>query len=199
MKQMLIVAAMALPFLGCQSAAGGWNVSREILELAQETKLGGIVVIESDANGKVLNADCVIDTARLPKAVVAAAEKELPGPIDYAEREVAMDQKYWEVVKKVDGRDVALVFDDAGKLVGKEEELPTSKWPSPAVAAANGAVPGGKVVMVEFVWGPEALGGREWHVKKDIDGEVVRISVLEKDLQVTRVLRKIRAEFKAPK
>jgi hypothetical protein len=195
-KKLFARSALPLLFVGCTTS--GWNVSSDILLLAQETRVGGLCVIESDAEGRVVNADVQIDTARLPAAVKAAADRELPGPIRDAEREIALDQKYWEVIKQVEGRDIALVFTDDGKLVGKEEELPQASWPKRIVDAANKAVPEGRITMVEFVYGPEAMGGREYHVKKDVGGELVRISVSE-DGSIGRVLRKIRAEFKAPR
>ena len=58
-------------------------------------------------------------------------------------------------------------------------------------------MPGGKVVAVERVLGPETLGGPEHHVKKLIDGELVRIRVTERG--AVELLRKLHAELKVPK
>jgi hypothetical protein len=106
--------------------------------------------------------------------------------------------RYWEIEKKVDGRTIELMIDDAGKLLGKEEELAKANWPEAIVKAANQAVPEGQITTVELVTGPEALGGTEYHVKKDLGKEILRISVL-KDGTVTRYVRKIRGEFKPPR
>jgi len=194
-KHMFHWAALMLALAGCKS--GGWSVSDEVLALGQDTRIGGEFVIEVDEEGEVVSADTQVELARVPKAVMAAADKAVPGPAVDAEIEIALGVRYWEVEKQVEGRTVELVLTEDGELVGKEEELPSAKWPKQVVEAANKAVPQGQITTVEWIEGPEALGGKEYHVKKDVGGELVRISVLE-DGRIGRLVRKIKAEFKAP-
>jgi len=194
MRRMMVLGAAAL-LVGCMGHA---RVSKDLVDLARQTKTGGEFVIEVDESGKVINADAQIDVSRVPQSVREAADREVPGPAVSAEREIASGGKlYWEVEKKVQGRSIFLMMSEDGKVVGREDELPQSAWPKHVVAAVNKAVPQGAIRTIEKVTGPEALGGTEYHVKKDIGGEILRISVLE-DGTVTRKVRKIKSEFKPP-
>jgi hypothetical protein len=196
MKRWSILLAASLACSGCVWT--GCHVSRDLVDLARQTRTGGEFVIEVAEDGQVINADAQVELSSVPKAILEAAERELPGPAVDAEREIAIGVRYWEIEKKVDGRTIELMIDDAGKLLGKEEELAKANWPEAIVKAANQAVPEGQITTVEWVTGPEALGGTEYHVKKDLGKEILRISVL-KDGTVTRYVRKIRGEFKPPR
>ena len=194
MRRMMVLGAAVL-LVGCMGRA---RVSKDLVDLARQTKTGGEFVIEVDETGKVINADAQVDISRVPKSVMEVADREVPGPAFTAEREIADGGKqYWEVEKKVQGRSIYLMISEDGKVVGREDELPQSQWPPHVVAAVNKAVPMGAIRTIEKVTGPEALGGTEYHVKKDIGGEILRISVLE-DGTVTRKIRKIKSEFKPP-
>jgi len=196
MKRWSILLAASVACSGCVWT--GCHVSRDLVELARQTRTGGEFVIEVAENGQVINADAQVEMSSVPKAILEAAERELPGPAVDAEREIAIGVRYWEIEKKVDGRTIELMIDDAGKLLGKEEELAKANWPEAIVKAVNQAVPEGQITTIELVTGPEALGGTEYHVKKDLGKEILRISVL-KDGTVTRYVRKIRGEFKPPR
>jgi len=196
MKRWSILLAASVACNGCVWT--GCHVSRDLVELARQTRTGGEFVIEVAEDGQVINADAQVELSSVPKAILEAAERELPGPAVDAEREIAIGVRYWEIEKKVDGRTIELMIDDAGKLLGKEEELAKANWPEAIVKAANQAVPEGQITTVELVTGPEALGGTEYHVKKNLGKEILRISVL-KDGTVTRYVRKIRGEFKPPR
>jgi len=191
------ICAFALLLVGgCMG--GGSHVSKDVVDLSRETRRGGEFVIEVDEKGNVINADAQVEISRVPKYVIEAADREVQGSVVTAEHEIAGKMHYWEVEKKVQGRSIFLMVAEDGKIVGKEEELPQSGWPKHIVDAANKAVPAGVIRTIELVTGPEALGGTEYHVKKDFGGEVLRISVLE-DGKVTREVRKIRGEFKPPR
>jgi hypothetical protein len=176
----------------------GTHVSKDLVELSRETRPGGAFVIEVAADGSVVDADTEIEIARVPVAIMEAADKEVPGLAVSAEKEIALGKHYWEVEKKVAGRSIQIMIDDDGKVVGKETELAPDAWPEKIVAAANQAVPTGRITTVELVTGPEALGATEYHVKKDLGNEILRISVLP-DGTVSRYVRKIRGEFKPPR
>ena len=196
MKRWSILLAASVACSGCVWT--GCHVSRDLVELARQTRTGGEFVIEVAEDGQVINADAQVEMSSVPKAILEAAERELPGPAVDAEREIAIGVRYWEIEKKVDGRTIELMIDDAGKLLGKEEELAKANWPEAIVKAVNQAVPEGQITTIELVTGPEALGGTEYHVKKDLGKEILRISVL-KDGTVMRYVRKIRGEFKPPR
>jgi len=196
MKRWSILLAASVACSGCVWT--GCHVSRDLVELARQTRTGGEFVIEVAEDGQVINADAQVEMSSVPKAILEAAERELPGPAVDAEREIAIGVRYWEIEKKVDGRTIELMIDDAGKLLGKEEELVKANWSEAIVKAVNQAVPEGQITTIELVTGPEALGGTEYHVKKDLGKEILRISVL-KDGTVTRYVRKIRGEFKPPR
>jgi len=186
---------VALGATACITTKGA--VSRDVVDLSRMTRRGGEFVIEVDEKGNVINADAQVEMSIVPKAVIDAANREVPGPAVDAEKEIAQDMSYWEIEKKVDGRTIEIMITEDGRIVGKEEELARAKWPQFVVDAANRAAPGGQITTVELVTGPEALGGTEYHVKKMIRGEVLRISVLE-DGTVSRQIRKIKSEFRAP-
>jgi len=196
MKRWSILLAASVACSGCVWT--GCHVSRDLVELARQTRTGGEFVIEVAEDGQVINADAQVEMSSVPKAILEAAERELPGPAVDAEREIAIGVRYWEIEKKMNGRTIELMIDDAGKLLGKEEELAKANWPEAIVKAVNQAVPEGQITTIELVTGPEALGGTEYHVKKDLGKEILRISVL-KDGTVTRYVRKIRGEFKPPR
>jgi len=193
MKRWSILLAASVACSGCVWT--GCHVSRDLVELARQTRTENEFVIKVAENGQMINADAQVEMSSVPKAILEAAERELPGPAVDAEREIAIGVRYWEIEKKVDGRTIELMIDDAGKLLGKEEELAKANWPEAIVKAVNQAVPEGQITTIELVTGPEALGGTEYHVKKDLGKEILRISVL-KDGTVTRYVRKIRGEFK---
>jgi hypothetical protein len=200
MRKSGAVVLVALACVGCSSLTSrSSRVPTDLVALAQQTKRGGLFMIEVDGSGLVTGAACDVDVATLPKECVAAADQAAPGGRTVgAEKEWIDGVTYYEVVKEFDGRSTEILLTADGKVAGREDELDLAKAPKDVVAAANAAFPQGEVVAVEKVVGPEALGGTEHHVKKKIDGEVLRISVLP-DLKIGRVLRKIRAEFKAPR
>jgi hypothetical protein len=84
-----------------------------------------------------------------------------------------------------------------GKVAGTERQIRPESAPPHVVPAANALVPEGEIVAVERIEGAEGLGGVEHHVKKKVNGEVLRIRVREKD--AVEVLRKLKAELKVPR
>lgn len=195
-RSLFVICVGAVLCGGCMG--GGSHLSKDVVDLARETRRGGEFVIEVDEKGKVINADAQVEMSRVPKVVMDAANREVPGPAVDAEREIAGKLHYWEIEKRVSGRTVEIMIDEDGKVVGKEEELAQSTWPKFVVDAANKAVPGAPIRTIELVTGPEALGGTEYHVKKDVGGEILRLSVLENGT-VSRQVRKIKSEFKPPR
>jgi len=85
-----------------------------------------------------------------------------------------------------------------GTVVGSEMVVKPESAAKGVLEASEKAAPGSELVAVERVTGPEALGGAEWHVKRRLNGEVLRISVLD-DGSIGRVYRKIVGETKVPR
>lgn len=205
MPRLGVLCIAALLAVGCSSvgSSGSRGSSRgvdavgEVLALAQETRVGGSCVVEADAEGRVVDAVTEIDPGTLPAAVTAAADRELPGPVLGAWRGIGQGERFWQVDKRIEDRGATLVFDDAGKLIGKREELPRSNWPKSILDAAERAV-AGKPMTVMFAYGPFARGDREYQVDKDVGGEQVRISIRE-DGRIGRVLRQIRMTLQVPR
>lgn len=170
-----------------------------ITEYARATKPGGEFTMELDACGRLWRLEAEIEPAQLPPACAAAAERAVPGgKVVRALKDWIDGCCYYEVVKEVDGlrREVLMLPD--GRVVGGEDVLEPGSVPPGVLAAAATAAPGGEVEAVEAIHGPEALGGRETHVKTRVGGEVQRVSVLP-DGRVGRVVRKIHAEVKLPR
>jgi len=194
---LLAAAWFALPAPNQQSKE--LKIPAELVAIAQQTKAGGLFEFEMDAAGTVLGFSCEIAPSSVPKACVDAAEKAAPGgKVTGAEKEVMAGVTYFEVLKEIDGRSIEILLTPDGKVAGREDELKLADVPKNVLDAANAAVPAGEVVAVEKVTGPEALGATEHHVKKKVEGEILRISVLESG-KVGRVLRKLRAEVKIPR
>lgn len=179
---------------------GGMALPAAVLEFAKMTKAGGEFALEMDGAGNLVALEAEVDVSALPKAALDAAAKAFPGskPVS-GEREWIAGVAYWEVVLDVAGSRVEFLVLENGTEGGREEVLKPADCPKAVLDAADKAVPGGTLEAVEKVSGAEAAGrGMEYHVKKRVDGEVLRISV-SPDGKVPLVLRKIRAEVKIPR
>ena len=178
----------------------GMVVPATVLDFAKATKMGGEFIIEVDPSGKILGLEAEVAVESLPKGAVEAAAKLYPGAKAVGgEKEWIGGVEYWEVVLDNAGSRVELLLKADGSEGGREDVIPTKDVPKAILDAADKAVPGGTVEVVEKVTGAEAGGrGTEYHVKKRVDGELQRISV-SPDGKVPLVLRKIKAELKLPR
>ncbi len=202
-----LLTACALVALGAALVAGlpasakdAGKLPPDVVSLMNGTRVGGEFAVEVDASGNVTWIEAGIAVDDVPKVCRDAADKEVPeGKAVDGEKEWIDGTVYWEVVKEVDGRRHEVLMKEDGTVVGHEEELAEADWPKDVVAAADKAVPDGKIVIIEKVQGLEAGGPPEYHVKKEIDGEQQRISVSMEGAKVGRILRKINAEFRVPR
>lgn len=196
MKNALGVAALSL-LAAC--AGMGHGMSKSLVELAQETRMGGEFVLEVEQNGSVVGAEAEISPSDVPQACRDAAQTHAPGgQVTGAEKEVVKGKTYYELRLMVRGRRVEVMMKPDGTQVGREEELAPSDVPAGIVDAARSAVPDGTLVVVERVSGPEALVGESFHVKLRVHDEIQRVSVTQ-DGKVVKILRKIKAEVKVPR
>jgi hypothetical protein len=152
-------------------------------------------MMEVDPDGRVRAYAAEIDPASVPAACLAAADARAPGGrVVEAEHRVIDGQGYFEIEKSIDGLRIEVLVTPSGVVAGLEEELAAGDIPASVVAAANSLVPAGVVEAVERVVGPETLGPPEHHVKKRMNGELVRIRVT--GAGAVEELRKLRCEMK---
>lgn len=191
---MILLAPFAL-----LTACATPGIPAHVVDLARDTRPGGSFFIEFGADGSVLGADAEVEVARVPPALVAAANAQYPGgEVIGAEKEYAHGGVVWEVVKRIDGRTWELLLDEKGAIIGGEEALAQSAWPAAVVDSAVAAAGGGKVDAVERVWGPEAWGGEAYHVKIMKNGDSLRVGVDAKGA-VVRVVRRIPGQVRVPR
>jgi hypothetical protein len=180
--------------LVCVGCAG---LPREIVSLAQDTKMGGELAFEVDESGKIIGMDAEVDPSTVPQVCRDAANRHYPGgSVTGAEKEWNGGKIYWEIVKNINGQRFEILMNADGSLAGYEQALRSNEVPAGVVEAARKAVPNGRLVVVERVTGPEAKLGEEYHVKMDVSGEQLRVGV--GGGKVVRVVRKIRADFRVP-
>jgi len=180
--------------LACVGCAG---LPREIVSLAQDTKVGGELAFEIDESGKIIGMDAEVDPSTVPQVCRDAADRHYPGgSVTGAEKEWNDGKLYWEIVKNIDGQRVEILMNVDGSVAGYEKALRSNEVPAGVVEAATKAVPNGRLVVVERVTGPEAKLGEEYHVKMDVNGEQMRVGV--GGGKVVRVVRKIHADFRVP-
>lgn len=178
----------------------GMALPAQVMEFARTTRSGGGLEMEVDASGKIIGLEAEIAVASLPKAALDLAQKLFPDakPVG-AEKEWIAGVTYHEVVLDHKGTRIELLVKEDGTEGGREEVIAPPDVPKAILDAADKAVPGGTVEVVEKVTGAESAGrGTEYHVKKLVDGEVQRISVSPEG-KVALVLRKMKAEVRHPR
>lgn len=170
-----------------------------VTEFAAAVRPGGEFSMEIDDCGRLFRLEAEVLATQVPPACLAAADRAAPGgEVKGVYKEWIQGNVYFEVIKAVDGLRREVMMRPDGTVVGHEDVLAPATVDAGVLAAADKVVPGGEVLAVERISGPEALGGMEYHVKTRLNGEVQRVSVLPGG-QVGRVLRKIQAEVKIPR
>lgn len=170
----------------------------EVVALAAEAKVGGLMTLEIGAGGRIVCYSAQVDLSAVPLACLETARTAVPGGrIVSAEKQVVNGVTYYEIEEDDDDLRVELLLTPDGRLAGREDELVAGTAPARVLAAANAAVPEGTLAAVELVQGPETLGGLEYHVKKDVGGEILRIRITDRG--AVEVLRKLRTELRLPR
>lgn len=188
--------AALLVFTGMRlEASRAPRIPAEVLAAARATRMGGTLEVEVGAGGEVVSCASAINVSDVPTACLNAVHARAPrAELASAMKEVVGGVTYYELRTVTDGLRTDYLLNPAGEPAGEEEELEPTQVPPGIVAAALGVVPDGAVVAVERVIGPESLGGTEFHVKKVVDGETLRIRV--RDGRAVEVLRKLQMELK---
>jgi uncharacterized membrane protein YkoI len=190
----ILGAALATLLASCASSGGLGRVPSGTVELYDLCAPSGLMELELERDGTVLEMEADIAPTDLPAMIRDAAMARLPGAkITGAEREIHTDGRYWEVKLTHEGRAWELVCDDAGKVVETEKELRRDEAPAAVLQAADKAV-AGSFKSVELI---EGRSGTSYHVKKERDGASYKI-VLSPEGKVLRKVREQRAEIEIP-
>lgn len=201
-RGMAVVAALAVIALGLTGCGGLGAVSPKLVELYDIAAEDGMIELELERDGTILEMEADIPVSALPDVVREAAMKKAPGArITGAEREFNAKGAAWEVKLNHEGRDWEFVIDDEGSILEVEKELRRSEAPQAVLAAAKGAVTGGVFRSVEEIKKYCHDGGEayetEYHVKKMIAGVSYKI-VLDPSGNVKRKVREHKAEIEIP-
>lgn len=192
----LCVAAVRTTSAGDVEAA---MIGEAIATFAKGTMPGGEFGLALGADGSLLRLESQVAVADVPAECLEASAKEAGGgTATRADKEWFGGETLWQVTREVDGLRHEILLKADGTVVGSEVEVKPESAAKGVLEASENAAPGSEFVAVERITGPEAVGGTEWHVKRKLDGEVLRISVLD-DLSIGRVFRKIPGETKIPR
>lgn len=156
----------------------------------------GKIEARIDTQGRIVGLEFHVPPAELPAVIVAAAGHVIgEGPVIDVEREFIDGVGYWEVLKRIDGRQVEVLFDEAGKPKSWEVEIDPSEAPPNVLAAAEAAAPGTRS-KVEKILGParELLA---YHVKLAGDRGRYKVEVSPHG-KVAAVWREVDAEIEVP-
>lgn len=196
-----LVAGVALSWQRPVSAkdAEAVKLGQVVLEFAKGTMPGGEFGVELGADGAPYRLESQVALDAVPKPCVEAAAKHAGGGTAVrADRQWVAGEVFWQVTHDVAGLRHETLMKADGTVVGSEVAVKPEACAKGILDASEKAAPGSELVAVERITGPEALGGTEWHVKRKLNGEVVRISVLD-DGTVGRVYRKLPGELKIPR
>lgn len=194
----VLLAGVGLLFERPASAkdAEAVKVGQAVLEFAKGTVAGGEFGMEIAADGSLGRLESQVALDSVPKACLDAAAKHAGGGTTVrADKQWVAGNVFWQVTHDVGGLRHETLMKADGTVVGSEVAVNPAACAQGMLDASEKAAPGSELVAVERVTGPEALGGTEWHVKRKLAGEVLRISVLE-DGSIGRVYRKIPSELK---
>jgi hypothetical protein len=160
---------------------------------------GGEFALEITSDGGVGRLESQVALADVPKVCLDASEKHAGGGTPTrGDKQWIAGETYWQVTRDVGGLRHETVMKPDGTVVGSEVVTKPEACAKGILEASEKAAPGSELVVVERITGPEALGGAEWHVKRKLNGEVLRISVRD-DGSVGRVVRKVPGETKIPR
>lgn len=187
------LATLSLALLAACTGLG--RMPSVVVEMYDLAKPDGMIEIEAERNGAILEIEADIPVADLPEQVRNAAMNKLPGgQITGAEYEMIGKSRSYEVKMSKDGRDYEFVYDVAANLLESEKELKRHEAPKGVVEAALLSIPNSQFKSVELIH----AGGKEvYHVKCVRAGASYKV-VLTPDGTITRRVREQRAELEIP-
>ena len=200
-----LLASCLLPLLGACATTDDMSetghasrlghVPRELVALYDAARPDGVIESELERDGAIREMEAEVPLDSLPPAVTASARQRYPdAELVGAERELTQEGAGWEVKLRQGGRDMEVIFDEAGKVLEFERAMDPAEAPAAVMRAAEAAFPGGKLKSVEIV---EHLGTILYHVKFEREGASYKV-VLTPEGSVTRRVREQRAEIEIP-
>jgi hypothetical protein len=199
---LLLALVVATPLAGCgerdeDGGRSGATIPARLVALYDEARPDGMIEIEADRDGGVVEMEAEVAVDALPAKVRESADKVVPGGrIIGAEIEYVGDRKAWEVQKDVDGKKHEIVMTEDGTVLEREIEIAREDAPQEVLDAATRAIEGGTFKSVERI---EIGGGSEtrFHVKLERDGASYKV-VLAPSGNVLRKVREAKAEIEIP-
>lgn len=165
---------------------------------AETARLGpkGKIEAQIDAKGRIVDLEFHVPPTELPAAVVEAADRVIgEGPVLDAEREFVDGVAYWEVVKRVGGKEVEVLFDAAGRPRSWEIEIDPGEAPPNVLAAAEAAAPGARRKVEKILGAARELVA--YHVKTAGEQGRYKVEVSPRG-EVVAVWREVDAEIEVP-
>ncbi len=198
-RGLMALAALCFAFaLGVVAGRQGADALRSSpMDLARASQPGGKVELEYVGSGAVAVATRSVRIEDVPAVCLVTARNSAPGSeVTGARVQVIRGVPYFEVDVVRDALAKEILTTADGEVVGEEEQIRPEDAPAGVLACAHGAVPSGVIVSVERVWGPQAIGEPEFHVKKNVDGDILRVRVTRG--AAVEVLRIVPAVIKVP-
>jgi len=156
----------------------------------------GLVEFAVDDRGRVREVEFHVPLAVLPAEIRAAAEREMPGgQVLDCEKEYDGRKVYWEVTKRIGGKEQEVLFDASGRPVAFEIEVDAAAVPAAVLRAADAAVGGSRTKVEEIRDGDRRLV--EYHVKKTDRGVRYKL-VVTPEGKVAKIWREMKAEIEVP-
>ena len=187
------LAVLSLWLAGCAASPFGPTPGEDVMLVPAD----GRIELGLDRHGRIVEVEyhCRIDD--VPPAARRAVEAVLPGgEVVGCEKEYHGSTLYYEIAKRVDGREVEIMVTPDGRVHARELEVPATGVPDAVLEAAAKAVPGGTRTKVE-----EARDGAnnllEYHVKATLAGVAYK-AVLTPAGKLLRLLRETTAEVEVP-
>jgi uncharacterized membrane protein YkoI len=188
-------SVLSLPLLLLVACSGMGKLPGVVIEMYDRAKPDGMIEIEAERSGAIIEIEADILIADVPKSIRDAAMKELPGgQITGAEYEIVGKSRTYEVKMSKGGRDYEFVYDKDVNLLESEKELTVQEAPKGVVEAAIASIPESKFKSVEVI----TKDGKDvYHVKSTLKGGTYKV-IVSPDAKVMRRVREQRAEIEIP-
>jgi hypothetical protein len=134
---------LTLPLLLLVACAGMGKLPGVVIEMYDRAKPDGMIEIEAERSGAIIEIEADIASADVPKSIRDAAMKELPGgQITGAEYEVVGKSRTYEVKMRKGGVNYEYVYDKDANMLESEKEIRVQDTPKGVVEAAIASIPG---------------------------------------------------------
>jgi len=185
-------APLAVVLAGCATHRFPPQTSSEVRRLGPE----GSIEMTLTRGGRIAEVEFHVAPSALPSHVLRAMNEQFPGgEVTGAEVEYVAGVLHYEVTKRVEGRDMEVMFDEQGNPVRWELEVEENRVPKAVLEAAMRAAPGTLRKVEEIRDADRRLVA--YHVKKEDGGIRYKIEIAPEG-RVVVVLREVPAEIEVP-